>query len=687
MEFYSITFFECPLDDKHENVFDGYNDVIEYVNKLLEIYSYHSTASNYTARRIENGNISTVVKMKYEIIENCSYAVINKSDNPNNPNYEAFFVVSKKSLNDSTLNSTTQVELKEDVFVKWHNLLFNSASSNDINYIKRRHYEDFAVPKLIDGEYKLFTNTFLSNEGEVKTTGSAKTIQKPLWYRVRVSGETYFAPSDLSFRDEQYATGVITTAVSAPVVYIPFCVASITGNYVAIDYSIYGCGFWNHGNFLTIWEFMDGNNDAKGIYFNTENILSVELTFYSPIGYYIDNVNHRMLIGRWDEGEFHGDNNTNDLSGTDSSATPNKNWIRYAFDTNNDVSLSNSLFYKSIPEGFTPEVAYSVPAIVWSGTDGSYEKYIDLKEFVDDDGTTLIQALSSKSIGKIINYEARMLKYPYKYKSVFINGEERVLLPNDSDSTEYRLYIQWISSPHPRCTLTLDDKVSMPLTTLKTNGECVVTIDSKEYFMRNNGNKIISDVLSSVTGAVGSIGSFAAGKKIKTRNGNLTKAFTRGLQQRSIAGGTDTFSTINQNISNIRDADNAADVVKNVDIDALDDLKQDLITEIDYEIVNKSLYKTVLYDIHYFGENVDLIESVKNNYHMNFDYVETIECNLNFVPNIGDRNEIEFAYNRGLTRWHMNNINENNSFDMSVFNKNLLNLSKNAYKAIEYWRA
>ena len=88
---------------------------------------------------------------------------------------------------------------------------------------------------------------------------------------------------------------------------------------------------------------------------------------------------------------------------------------------------------------------------------------------------------------------------------------------------------------------------------------------------------------------------------------------------------------------------------------ASDDIQyQDFPFILSCEMYDEDEIQTIITRWQRYGYKINKRGSVRENTRIDFDYVKTIDCNLPFITNIRDKNELESAYNNGITRWHIN---------------------------------
>ena len=115
------------------------------------------------------------------------------------------------------------------------------------------------------------------------------------------------------------------------------------------------------------------------------------------------------------------------------------------------------------------------------------------------------------------------------------------------------------------------------------------------------------------------------------------------------------------------------DDYKRAQINALDNpLLQDYIGRKDYKYIDCMTSRQIIRKLHDFGININQRLSVREKTHWTFDYVRTNNCRLPMIGNIDDRREIETAYDRGITKWHIHD-NSTGAY-MRTFSKNIPNM-------------
>lgn len=649
MKIEKCTLFQSFLDDNYNNVFDNFSNDTEYYNFISSI-SAPKIVECDTARIIDDGIISIVIKLDYMTAKQYTYICLQT----NSKNYY-YFVTGYKSLNDST-NPTTQFFLKYDCFVNnGLHLAGLSSYKYDINFIERRHYEDCEMVNNV-----LQTNGYVSDESIVKNrTISQGFTYHVLWAKIRFkSGIKDGAGSNIIYnlyKNEQ----------STPYGIIPFRVVRKTGSYIepvsGFTATVTNKYDYGTGEFKT---YSYNYNLDDSFVFATEDVISVELTYNVPLLYDV-NLSSKIVII--------------------SPITTTTPQVRNVYPeegksifTYNTCVGKKSIMITNPNDGTITTTNDPVPVIFcslsyYTISNKTYNitKNMKVTDFTDDE--KLINMNESINIAN----EARLYKYPYSYTSIVYNDSENILMTKPGYK-QYYLYID-MTNPETRVNIFSDDRANTKNIIVKGNGEVVVYTDTLEYFVRNNGNAVLTNVLNSAVSSIMGVATAGVGiTKYTTRKHNLTKKYLKATAKAKLNEPVNFGESAFENMAKIKDADNQSDTYNMPTIDAVNDLYQDLIYEKYYEFYDDNVKKDVYNDIHMYGENINRYESISINYHVTFDYVRTIDCSLPFIINSKERTEIENAYDRGVTRWHYDSLNMLNPTycdNVSVFNKKLINLS------------
>lgn len=650
MKIEKCTAFQSFLDSNYNNVFDNFSSDSEYYNFLTRIAGDHVFECN-TARIIDDGILSIVLNIDYFSAKKYTYICLRT----NSKNYY-YFVTGYKSLNDSD-NPATQLYLKYDCFVNnGLHLAGLSSYKDDINFIERRHYEDCEI---VNGV--LQTNGYVSDEEPVENRAIPKGYEYlVLWAKIRFK---------IGIKDGAgvpIAYSLYKNEESTPYGIIPFRIVRKTGSYIepVNGFTVTVTNKYDYGT-GAYKSFSYTYNLDDSFVFSTEDVISVELTYNAPFIYDINLTSKTVTI-------YTMYTNTPQVR----NVYPEEGKSIFAYNT---CVGKKTLTITNINTGTIEVVNTPVPVIFCNHssstiTNKTYKitKNMKVTDFLDDD-----KLISMDEEVNIAN-EARLYKYPYNYTSIVYNDSENILLTKPRYN-QFNLFID-MTNPETRVNIYSDDRANTKNIIVKGNGEVVVYTDTLEYFIRNNGNAVLTNVLNSTVSSIAGIASAGAGiTKYTQKKHNLTKKYLKATAKAKINESVDFGESLASTIAKVKDADNQSDLYNMPTIDAVNDLYQDLIYEKNYEFYDDNVKKDVYHDIHMYGENINRYESISINYHVTFDYVRTIDCSLPFILNEKERSEIENAYDRGITRWHYDPLNMNNSTyvdNFAIFNKKLINLSK-----------
>lgn len=637
MLIHAVTLYKTPLDPDYTNVFD---DVTDANYKSFLDLNYSKTeplpeiADTVRSLRSSGNTVDIIVIGEKEYLRDYNYCCLQISEALDTPKRYVYYFIMGMDSTSNVNPSSTRISLKYDAFSN-NRILLTDSLYNDENMIIRRHYEEC---KFDISTHKVTTCGIITEEKPVELDGTADTKEKLLWIKARISAEKiHYISSVLPATQLPYLCGgCVPTNGSAPIVFIPFCGIVYQGTTIKIDQRCLG---WKDDNNTIVARFVETNPDDSSkktiipILSSNEKVLSMELTFHAPF-----DVEKVVSAGNTYYYKVTNSENFN--------ATHFKPGYTILYDEQSNSLFESAPIFSSLTSRF-PVKALVSPDYSYSD-DGEY--YETSVEFTED----IVDPLTEHGITALLNYESRIKAFPYKHKALYYNKCWHSLIPH-KDSTLYfgRYYKLGYYAPK-FCVALLDNFNAKAKETLENNGQLIQSVDSLQYFMRNNGNKLIAGALGSMV--------------------HYTDTDTS-------TGVSINTSGIWNAIASVRDADNAMDTYKIPAVEATSDLLQDLVLEIDFDIADERQKISIAKDFHYNGININNYESVRTNYHTIFDKVQTSNCSLPFILNERDRIELEEAYNRGVRRWHIATSVKN--FDFLWFNKNLLNLSKEQYKMWE----
>ena len=638
-----LTLFKTPLSPTYENVYDDYSTYTDYENFLLNNFSHieidivdDMEVGRDKSVIDKNGIFSLVVKNHSSMdIHDYNYCCFETDKNTSRPLFA--FILSVDSLNDSRTSPSCRINCQLDA---WTHNIFDMQSGYDVNHIECRHM----IESELDGG-DLKSIQYITDEGETITECIRNlSIPKLLWARVTTGNEVkcIASTSPPSYEDaSSYGTYPLNS--TTPTFFIPmFVCVPLTGEIKFEYHDAYSA------DNMRIRVMTDGSA-INGLFTSGTEIISIELTYYAPYTYTLDEENNRVIISA-------------------NYAIPEKNGNIYTL-----YDKSNSLmFFKG---GFmSPD---SDVHVLGKLTNYNIKHYENLSCFYAKYFPHELSELQLNNEGYYEGLIGRLLHYPFNYSSVIANNREIDAIP-EIGRKELRVYIDFQDTTKPLIKIYQvhnDNTIELvQFETLESNGEVTTTVDSYESFKRNNGNKMIVGALTGLN---------MGAKFTKTSNPIETNAIvpygmTAGNMpmQHGIAGKLDfgmIASTLAMTGATIADAKNKMDDYKRAQINALDNpLLQDYIGRKDYKYIDCMTSRQIIRKLHDFGININQRLSVREKTHFTFDYVRTNNCRLPMIGNIDDRREIETAYDRGITKWHIHD-NSTGAY-MRTFSKNIPNM-------------
>lgn len=624
-----LVFYQVPLDANYKNVYDGYKTTEQYIDFLDT-----QIGSSYIFNRKEitlpatfpgglqvksakdiDGRFRITLKNEDSIsFHDYNYLLIyNGITGPSFATDPVFaFITSIESMNDAGSSAEVTLICQLD---RWSNnyLRMKDTSFYDVNHVIRRHFEEVAYdPESVDPYYK--TKGLITTEEEVPVkctsfdfpNGGANN-HRVLWAKVYLENECEYGQFNIGTHRSIVEKTAVSTHTTTPVVYCPVCVYSGFD----VDYSIKTA--WSSDTIPVMLRRMirdttigaSNYSEVIGLFFDSASVLKVDLTFYAPYNYTISgsHLNIDVKADLFSAGTY-------DPLVTAGAVYPNDSNDPISPDADDSWgSLSLYWLFRNISFSNNPTYAKKV-----------YETFPAKQVGVD--------YLNGKPLTITRDeFEPRMRLFPFKYSSCMVNGKEFPLIPHYGNDYIYFYY---------KIKDEIDTKFkfgdigeinSKEYISLKCNGQVITSIDSRDYFIRNNGTSLLYNGIASGVTEIGK-GSANAGL---TAASNLIRA-----------------------IGQIRQADKLVDEYRLPSIDAFSDYKYgDYVYCRNYEILDQH-WKDYYYNIiHKYGIAIDYETSLRVNYHTTFDYVRTSDCSLPFILNPTDRREIESAYNRGITRWHI----------------------------------
>ena len=631
-----LTLFKTPLSPTYENVYDDYSTYIDYENFLLnnfqhiEIEIVDEMDVGRDKSVIDKNGIFSLVINNYSSmdIHDYNYCCFETDKTTSKPLFA--FILSVDSLNDSRTSPSCRINCQLDA---WTHNIFDMQSGYDVNFTECRHM----IESEEDGG-SLKALPFITTEGDliVECKGEAQ-LPRLLWARITVGNEIKCVRAFDTLTLESAADcGAYPLSETTPVFFIPmFVCVPLTGE---IKYE-YRTAVDSANGLIRI---LCDSEKVNGLLTSGTELISVELTYYAPYDYILSG--DKVIISA-----VH--------------TIPESNGNVYTlYDKVGSPLFSQSRIFATETRTLGKQVNYA---------NKKYENNLIIyqKYFPSSLGNLNDEGYYDDLIG-------RLLYYPYSYESFTFNQKEIRAIP-ELDRKYLRAYIDFQDTPKPIVKIYQEHNDGtieyVDFETANGNGEVVTTIDSYEYFKRNNGNKILIGAILSVFGSTKTVPNMThtVGRFPDGSTTLLNSAYQEGdakvLSAGKIAG------AMGLAMATVADADNKFDDYKIPQSDAYDNpFMQDFIGKKRYSYILSLDSQKLKRKLHNFGININKYLSVREKTHYTFDYVRTNNCRLPMIGNIDDRREIETAYDRGITKWHISG----NATDvyMRTFSKNIPNM-------------
>lgn len=237
----------------------------------------------------------------------------------------------------------------------------------------------------------------------------------------------------------------------------------------------------------------------------------------------------------------------------------------------------------------------------------------------------------ARNIPAVRNAESKLYTYPYNYTKFKIRDKEHINVNTDRyEDFEVILDARDKTTPILRFTEfgnTDNTPVYVPIPS-----QNIISVDQLDLFNRNNGESAYTNL------GLGIVSKVLTG----TSTGNAGMI---------ASGATDLIGFY----ANQTDLKNRQDNYSVPSFIASDDIQyQDFPFILSCEMYDEAEIQTITTRWHRYGYKINKRGSVRENTRIDFDYVKTIDCNLPFITNIRDKDDIESAYDNGITRWHIN---------------------------------
>lgn len=631
----TIKLYKTPLDSAYMNVFDSYVSVEQYEYFLTTNYQHLIIELNQSKSiRTSDGLAEIVLPYYQNSVRDYNYLQVT-----NNDGTYFYFVVGTTSLDDGNTPST-RFELKWDA---WSN---NYTHSRFTGNVLR---ETTATGRFFDnnnGTFTIYPNNRMVEMPDFKIKkkciGSASQLlsNSPytvLWIRLRMYNELYTSniTEPATAYDFKDLAGVLPSQGSTPIVYLPLAIVNaitrdiVTARYINIGTQIgtqqIECGI---GGF--IWY------DLNGITNQSPTVLNADLTFLPPFTYNVveNGVGSFTINPNATCGPIFTDKNIGSVIKFTKS-TPDYN--------DNTENVASFFVY-----------GYSTVSKVTK----LFHPYNSVMDYPDSTST-------DKEYNML--YEPVLLNYPFKYTELYVNGEFMpILYPYFEIDCQLNVVVGDTAHAKFRVRYSNDNSQyannQPPYSNIQLGNFALIRTDQLQSFLANNGEQIkVEQFTKFFNSAIG-----------------VTKAVVAPSPTTiigAVSSVTGSMASLAHLGAKFKDLSNAPDNFNTTSINAFDDMKyQDDILYYECEINDDFMKKSLYDDIHIYGIQSGGYIDFKHNSHNSFDYIIG-ELEPNCISNANDRVELQSAFMRGITKWHVDGADYDNE-NVVTMNRNTINIDK-----------
>jgi hypothetical protein len=725
MKIKSLTLYKTQLDSQYKNVIDSGRDGVmtkeKFKTQVLD--AYYSPLAIYNSNNIKSvketdGDMVVCISREYTDIMNdgYNYVVID-----NGSQFYFYFITNMESLNDGD-NPSMLIGLERDA---WSNNIeyFTSDNHDDKNQVIRSHFNRWYGSRNSLYPYYIPSNDISNfatktNESYYYIGGGGNVV----WCGVRFSKDTIvdgsFLGSLAHSLDSLLSPFDLTEEVANVIKYISegYSIADAIKMVVKDETSLEGIlngGGWKNIRDLGWVGSSMYESSAPIIYFPTaiisgvnDGIPDISLNFTATLGNnsYSYSLGDNLTINKLFNFEaeeilesfltttppfkYTVSNNNISVSGVYSSSTPlrNSSGSKYIFPYSNDGTSTLGYIYLS--------------TILNSHTDFSYTYQSPLDNI--NPSSTIGEKLFDKyaSYRDVLELEPRIYCSPYvRLYSTF--GQAEVEIPVISDKVHVVNKLLQGQKTEPMLSVFLNNDLISGYNNIGTPGGLPTSYDKwKDYVLGsviNMGSSILGHSPStSISETTQHYTKNADPEIVKKRNKatnyrlattykkegrSITEDITqstmstsgRGIGYGVASGVMDTvrsgFAITGQatrpTIPSVKANNNIEKFFPKIVTDSFSDIKE---------------LHDVLGEMYLYGYRYPDVKSVRDNCRVWFDYCETAGCILSGLTNYHDRQIIESAFDRGITKWHAELDGAGFNSD---FNRNLNNVEREWISTIE----
>lgn len=607
MKVLKVRLYSTLLDDQYKNVYDEYNSYNEYLNFLGTPMVEYTSAKSY---QISDLSMKITVSDDALKILNANYCCIDY-ETEGSSGLLFFFITSIRSLHD-TRNATCELSLKFDSFT---NNYFDF-SPNSKNIIGCAHYQNakFGRDEQDNETYLNVNNAYITDVKNIKSINERTVGDRIIW--------RYYTLVDDKVDEKDITTddvipnpkGLYPYDTNIKVYAVPIRYAHGTTIYSISKIRIGG----------VLYDVRHEQDDDPDDPYITSSWLSSNAPFY----YSVDNFDYVDNI-------------------IDISIPIDYNIVPCKVRANIRIALEFALTcrlevdeYKSYTYEYSiydydvsPYCSLRNISYIDPSTNAPYtqEKLAELEPGVHSKfyKTNLVRIGDAYFMPEIPVGFCGSVKFKYKYLFdsflywyEYYNENNELII-----KTPAEIYCWKIDYP-------------FSVSALKS------WFDQSAVATATGSMKDITRGVVSLMTARG-YGGFIAPK------GNLAK------QQYKISGADSILSGVIDPLSQIVGAMNKPDYYKEtaypytkIDVYVDSPIRCDVIVDYEDEL-------RVFNFTHRFGSNIEKMGDVKTNNRTVFDYIRTESCFLPEIHNNMQKSDLESAFDRGITKWHISSINRN----------------------------
>ena len=634
----NIKLYKTPLDSSYANVFDSYSTVNEYEEFLKEYYQYlELDLTQNKSIRTTDGFAEIVLPYYQSSVRDYNYLQITS-----NGLSFFYFIIGTQSLDDGNTPST-RMSLKWDAWAnnyRYSSLkgsVLRSTDSTSRVYIDGNDNYIYSINRAVETLQFKIRRTTIGSASQLYSNNENYVV---LWLRLRMYKDLYTATSYNNVNGVKTPTGYddlrgcIYSQITTPIIYMPLCIVNPLTRKIVKPYSIQ---FFNsNGPHAVRYPVGDKGGiiwyDLNAIVNEKPAILNADLTFLPPFTYEVNEVDVGVIeiVPNADYGLVY----------------TAKDPLKFLeLEINNDLGQ-----YEHRPTTFV------------YGFSDIGQKTHNFKPF-----TNIVQNISPASINKNINklYEGALLSYPFRYYELYVNG---AFMPISFPYfiRNCRLTIDTVATANAKFKLEFGNEQN-PFSNIQIGSFALIRTDQLESYLATNGERLGLERANALLSSGASVAKAIVAPSPNTIIGAVS----------SVEGSLLSLVGIQ---AKLKDLDNAPDAFNTTSANALDDmLYQDDILFYDCDIYDDYIANALYDDIHMYGIQSGGYADFKSNAHYTYDFVKG-ELIPNSIKNYNDRIELQAAFMQGITKWHIDAIND--IMHVVDMDRNTINIEKEVYNVL-----